>query len=57
MLVKMYDANYGMHQETARVTTKTLVTVVLKVSARMIDVESGVVLAEPSRRFRRRRMR
>ncbi len=53
----MYDANYGMHQETARVTTKTLVTVVLKVSARMIDVESGVVLAEPSRRFRRRRMR
>jgi TolB-like protein len=47
VLVNMYDASLTTHQEGSR----NMGTQTLRVNVRMIDVETGVILAQPSAQF------
>ena len=51
VLVNVYDASYTTHQEGSGGSTRTTGTVVLRANARMIDVETGVILAQPTSSF------
>jgi hypothetical protein len=48
VLVQVVDASYSQHQDTSGNTTQTIGSVVLRANARMIDVESAVILTEPT---------
>ena len=48
VLVQVVDASYTQHQEGTTNTIQTIGSVVLRANARMIDVESGVILGEPT---------
>lgn len=52
VLVQVYDGSYSTHQEkSGNVTFRNVGTVLVKTNARLIDVESGVILAQPSSSF------
>jgi copper chaperone CopZ len=51
VMVQVSDATYSMHNEQARFKTKTFGTVVLRARARIIDVETGIIQAQPSSAF------
>lgn len=51
VLVNVYDGGFTTHPEVSGNTTKTIGTQTLRANARLIDVESGVVLAEPASDF------
>jgi hypothetical protein len=51
VLVNVYDGGFTTHNEQSGNTTKTIGTQTLRANARLIDVESGVILAEPSSEF------
>jgi hypothetical protein len=51
VLVNVYDGGFTTHNEQSGNTTKTIGTQTLRANARLIDVESGVVLGEPSSEF------
>src|SRR5580698_3946086 len=47
VLVNVYDGGFTTHQDVNGNTTKTIGTQTLRANARLLNVESGVVLAEP----------
>jgi hypothetical protein len=51
VLVNVYDGGFTTHQEQSGNTTKTMGTQTLRANCRLIDVESGVILAEPASEF------
>jgi hypothetical protein len=51
VLVNVYDGGFTTHNEQSGNTTKTIGTQTLRANARLIDVESGAILAEPSSEF------
>lgn len=51
VLVNVYDLNYTTHQESSGNTTRTTGTMVLRANLRVIDVETAVILAQPSSDF------
>lgn len=51
VLVQVYDASYTTHTDKSGGTTRTTGTVVLRANARMIDVETAVIQAQPSSEF------
>jgi hypothetical protein len=51
VLVQVVDGSYTQHNETSGNTTQTLGTVSLRANARLIDVETAVILAEPTSSF------
>jgi hypothetical protein len=51
VLVQIVDASWTRHQDVSGNTTQTIGSVVLRANARMIDVESGVILGEPTAAF------
>lgn len=51
VLVQAPSASYTGHQETSGDTTKNIGTVVLQVNARVIDVETAVILGQPASSF------
>jgi hypothetical protein len=51
VLVQVYDASYSTHTEQSDSTTRTTGTVVLRANARMIDVETAVIQAQPTSAF------
>jgi hypothetical protein len=51
VLVQVVDGSYTQHNETSGSTTQTIGTVVLRANARLIDVETAVILAEPTSSF------
>jgi flagellar assembly FlgT-like protein/curli production assembly/transport component CsgG len=51
VLVNVYDGGFTTHNEQSGNTTKTIGTQTLRANARLIDVESGVILGEPSSEF------
>ncbi len=51
VLVQVVDGSYTQHNDTAGNTTQTIGTVVLRADARLIDVETAVILAEPTASF------
>jgi hypothetical protein len=51
IVVQVVSGSYTGHQETAGDTTKNIGTVVLQVNARVIDVETAVVLGQPASSF------
>ena len=51
VLVNVYDGGFTTHPEQSGNTTKTIGTQTLRANARLIDVESGAILAEPSSEF------
>ncbi|MGA2134815.1 MAG: FlgT C-terminal domain-containing protein [Bryobacteraceae bacterium] len=51
VLVQVYDFSYTVHNERHGLTTYTIGTVVLRANARLIDVGTGVVEAQPSSSF------
>jgi hypothetical protein len=51
VLVQVVDASYTQHNETSGNNTQTIGTVVLRANARLIDVETAVILAEPTSSF------
>ena len=51
VLVQVYDASYTTHQEQSGIKTSTIGTVILRANARMINVETGVIQAQPSSAF------
>ena len=51
VLVQAPSASYTGHQETEGDTTKNIGTVVLQVNARVIDVETAVILGQPASSF------
>lgn len=48
VLVRVVSASYTGHQETSGDTTKNIGTVVLQAYARVIDVQTAVILGQPS---------
>lgn len=51
VLVQVVNASYTGHQETSGNTTKKIGTVVLQSHARVIDVETAVILGQPQSSF------
>ena len=51
VLVQVVDGSYTQHNDTSGNTTQTIGTVLLRADARLIDVESAVILAEPAASF------
>jgi len=51
VLVQVVDGSYTQHNQTSGSTTQTIGTVVLRANARLIDVETAVILAEPTSSF------
>ena len=51
VLVQVPSASYTGHQETSGDTTKNIGTVVLQANARVIDVETAVILGQPASSF------
>ncbi len=51
VLVNVYDGGFTTHNEQSGNTAKTIGTQTLRANARLIDVESGAILAEPSSEF------
>ncbi len=51
VLLQVFDFSYTAHNEDAGKTTRNIATVVLRANARMIDVETGVIRAQPSSSF------
>jgi hypothetical protein len=51
VLVQVASASYTGHQETSGDTTKNIGTVVLQADARVIDVETAVILGQPASSF------
>jgi hypothetical protein len=51
LLVQVYDASYTTHTDSSGNTARTMGTVVLRANARMIDVETAVIMAQPSSSF------
>ena len=51
ILVNVYDGGFTTHQDTSGSSTKTMGTQTLRANSRMIDVESGVILAAPASEF------
>jgi Curli production assembly/transport component CsgG len=50
-LVNVYDLSYTPHPETSGRTTRTMGTMVVRANVRVVDVETAVILAEPSSAF------
>ena len=48
LLVQVVNASYTQHQQGSGNTVQTIGTVELKANARMVDVETAVILAEPT---------
>jgi hypothetical protein len=51
VLVNVDNCSYTTHTETSGNKTQTIGTIVLRANVRMLDVESGVVLAQPTSSF------
>ena len=51
VMVNVYDGGFTTHNEQSGNTTKTIGTQTLRANARLIDVESGVILGQPSSEF------
>ena len=51
VLLQVYDFSYTTHPVQEGNTTRTMGTIVLRANARMIDVETGVIRAQPSAAF------
>jgi len=51
VLVNVYDGGYTTHPEPSGNTTRTMGTQTLRVNVRLIDVETGVILAQPQSQF------
>ncbi|MFT4111774.1 CsgG/HfaB family protein [Silvibacterium sp.] len=51
VLVNVYDASYSTHQDGSNGSSKTTGTMVLRANARLIDVETAVILAQPKSEF------
>lgn len=51
VLVQVSSASYTGHQETSGNTIKNIGTVVLQANARLIDVETAVILGQPASSF------
>ena len=51
VLLQVSDASYTTHPETEGNTTRVIGTVVLAASARLVDVETGVIQAQPTSNF------
>lgn len=51
VLIQVPSASYTGHQETSGDTTKNIGTVVLQANARIIDVETAVILGQPDSSF------
>jgi hypothetical protein len=51
VLVQVIDASYTQHNETSGSMTQTIGTVVLRADARLINVETAEILAEPTSSF------
>lgn len=51
VLIQVTSGSYTGHQETEGNTTKNIGTVVLQVDARLIDVETAVILGQPNSSF------
>ncbi|GGG94472.1 CsgG/HfaB family protein [Silvibacterium dinghuense] len=51
VMVNVYDSNYSTHQDGSNGSSKTTGTVVLRANARLIDVETEVILAQPKSEF------
>jgi hypothetical protein len=51
LLVQVVNASYTQHQEGSGNTVQTIGTVALRANARMVDVETGVILSEPVSSF------
>ena len=51
VLVNVYDGGFTTHQEVSGNSTKTIGTQTLRANVRLIDVESAVILAEPSSEY------
>src|SRR5215469_12141843 len=51
VLIQVPSGSYTGHQETAGDTTKNIGTVVLQANARIIDVETAVILGQPASSF------
>src|SRR5580698_7561613 len=51
VMVNVYDGGFTTHQEESGSTTKTIGTQTLRANVRLIDVESAVILAQPSSEF------
>jgi hypothetical protein len=51
VLVNVYDGGFTTHPEVSGNTTKTMGIQTLRANVRMIDVESGVILAQPQSEF------
>jgi hypothetical protein len=48
VLVQVFDYSYTTHPDQSGGKTRTMGTIVLRANARMIDVETGVIRAQPS---------
>jgi len=51
VMVNVYDGGFTTHQEESGSTTRTIGTQTLRANVRLIDVESAVILAQPSSEF------
>lgn len=51
VLVNVFDGSYTTHQDVEGSTTRTTGSVVLRANAKMIDVETGVILSQPTAAF------
>jgi hypothetical protein len=51
VLLQVYDCNYTTHQDQSGNTTRTMGTVVLRANAKMVEVETGIIRAEPAANF------
>jgi len=51
LLVQLTGASYTTHEEGSGNSTKTMGTVELSATARLVDVETGVILAQPTSAF------
>src|SRR5580698_5183327 len=51
VMVNVYDGGFTTHQEESGNTSKTIGTQTLRANVRLIDVESAVILAQPSSEF------
>ncbi len=51
VLLQVTNASYTTHPEQSGNTTRTMGTMALSASARLIDIETGVILAQPASSF------
>lgn len=51
VLLQVFDFSYTAHNEDEGKTTRNIATVVLRANAKMIDVETGVIRAQPASAF------